>query len=576
MKQTRLINNVVGGSYEADEKIAGCSVSQNLYAESVEEASNGFYYTTALRSVEGERVVIDDIDVVDTQNQGCRGIFVASDDSIFAAFGNSIIRIRKNVVNGSYSYDEIATSDTIGNVRFCETGGINSHVCWIDGNPFVMAYPIDPVKAESQGISLPIKIRTPLRVYLTSDEIKKQENFHVIPNSICSIAGSVCVNDPENDTWYYSDAYVLGGTTYKRKIYSLDSDGNIRYKDGTYEILTLEKSLTEEDPKSDTAYFWLDRYSKPRFKTAEYSADNVVGMITGGDYLYVLGSKSLQIYTQETSTDANGFSSMVFSSSGRNIRDLGCKSPDSVAEINGNIVFLGASSRGERSVWATNGSAPVRISTNAIEREIENVDLYNSYGFGFVDNGHSFYMLTIPSIRKTYCYDFATKQWHNRSTRLSNGKDVEWWARYAVSSNGQIGIAGRGVNKFVVLDKSKFDDYRGEPIIKRRTAPILTSDFSPFIINDLQLMWNTGTTKDANNSMGAKDPVVMLEVSRDGGNTFDSEMWATGGKIGQYNHRSIWYGIGMGTMFVFRFTISDRVNVVITGAKVSHTKLAHF
>ena len=127
-----------------------------------------------------------------------------------------------------------------------------------------------------------------------------------------------------------------------------------------------------------------------------------------------------------------------------------------------------------------------------------------------------------------------------------------------------------------VLDKEKFDDIAGRPIIKRRICPILMSDFSPFIVNDLQLVWNTGTTRDVTNAEGARNPVVMLQVSTDGGNTFGDERWAYGGLTGQYSYRTIWYGIGAGTLFVFKFTISDRVNVVITGAKVSHTILAHF
>ena len=578
MKQTRLINQIVGGSYVQDERIVGCAVSQNLYAEAVEEASNGFYYTSALRSVEGERMVLDVTEVSDPNMQGCRGMFVASDDTIFAAFGMNVVRITKNPVTGAYSYERIYTqsAETIGPVRFCETGGINSHVVWIDGTEFVKAYPLDPEKATSQGISVPVKFRTPLRVYLTSDEIMNSVNEHVVPTSICSLAGCLAINDPLNDTWYYTDPYALGGTTYTRSVYDLDANGNIQYISGTYKVKTRSVSIMQEDPSSHTAYIWLDRYSKPKFQTAEYAADNVAGMVTIGDILVVMGSKSIQFYSQQTSTDAQGFSSIVFSSVNRNIRDLGLKAPDSMAVVDGKAVFLGSSSRGERSVWFTEGSAPVRISTNAIEREMEGRDITDAYGFGWMNNGHQFYCITIPSIRKTFCYDFATRQWHNRSSRLADGTDSNWWARFCVNAAGDILLSSGVTKKVAVMDKNKYDDYEERPIIKRRTCPILMSDFSPFIVNDLQLVWNTGTTRDVTNAQGARDPVVMLEVSTDGGNTYGEEIWGYGGETGQYSHRTIWYGIGMGTLFVFRFTISDRVNVVITGAKVSHTRLAHF
>ncbi len=577
MKQTRLLNNVIGGSYEADVKIAGCAVSQNLYAESVEEASNGFYYTSALRSVDGERVVLDLSAVKDVATKGCRGMFVASDNSIFAAFGSSIVRITKNPANGRFTYSTIYTESelTLSKVRFAETGGVNSHVCWVDGSTQVKAYPLEPEKAP-EGVSLPLKFTTPLRVYKTADEVVEDTNYNVRPSHICSINGCLVINDPENDTWYYTDAYILGGTNYERKVYDLDENGNIQYVDNTYEVKTRTVKLWETDGSSTASYLWLDRYSKPRFQTAEYSADKVSGMIVCGDLLFVIGTKSLQMYNQQASTDAQGFSSMVFSSVNRNIRDIGAKSTDTIAELNGNVIFLGASARGERSVWVTNGGAPVRISTNVMEREWEGVYLEDSYAFAWNENGHNFYAITIPRLQKTYCYDFATKQWHNRSTRLENGTDVEWWVKDVVNCDGDICLASDSESVIAKLDRKKFDDFRGQPIIKRRTAPILTNDYSPFMVNDLMLLWNNGTTDDINNENEAKNPVVMLEVSLDGGNTFGSERWGYGGEVGMYSHRTIWYGIGAGNMIVFRFTISDRVNVVITGCKVSYTALSNF
>lgn len=577
MKKTRLINNVIGGSYESDVMIAGCAVSQNLYAESVEDASNGFYFTTSLRSVEGERVVLDLSAIPNIDAVGCRGMFVASDNSVFAAFGSCVVRIRKNPIKNVYGYETIYHSNTLNleKVCFAETGGINSHVCWVDGGDIVFAYPLSTEKAT--GVSLPVRFHTPIRVYKTADEIVQDTEFHVRPTQICSINGCLVINDPDTDTWYYTDAYVLGGTNYIRNVYALDANGNIQYEDGdSYKVKTKEVNLWAEEPSSYTSYLWLDRYSKPRFQTAEYSADKISGMTVCGDLLFVIGEKSMQIYNQEASTDAQGFSSMVFSSVNRDIRDLGTKAKDSIVELDGNVIFLGSSARGERSVWMSNGGAPVRISTNVMEREWEGLRLEDAFSFGWMQNGHHFYCITVPAVGKTYCYDFATRQWHNRSTRLQNGTDGAWWVRFAVNLEGDICLGSNKEKVIAVLDKNKYDDFRGEPIIKRRTAPCLTNDFSPFMVNDLLLLWNTGTTNDINNENDARNPVVMLEVSFDGGNTFGPERWGYGGKVGMYSHRTIWYGIGAGNMIVFRFTISDRANVVITGCKISHTPLSNF
>lgn len=578
MKQARLINQVVGGSYVQDERIAGCAVSQNLYAESVEAASNGFYYTTALRSVPGERVVLEDFIDNDTYNQNCRGAFVASDESIFAAFGDGVYRISKGAFGALFAeriYTEAVPN--VGMVRFCETGGVNSHVCWVNGTTNVFAYPLAPEKATASGFTVPLKFFTPLRQYKTADQVINDTEERVSPDQICCVNGCLIINDPETDTWYFTDPYILGGVTYTREIYDLDDEGNVQYKDGSaYEVKTKEVRLTESDPGNGTSYLWLDRYSKPKFTTSSYSADRLTGIVTSGEFLFAFGTASIQVYGQSLSTDAQGFSSIEFTSSGRNFDEIGCRNSRTIVGKNNGVVFLGSSSRGERSVWYTNGGEPVRLSTNAIERMLDGKELSDAYALGYFDNGHAFYCLTVPELDRTFVYDFATKQWHNRSTFRMDSTEGKWWAEFAVCTYGRIYIAGGAVDKLVMLDSTKFDDYKGEPIVKRRTAPILTSDYSPFMVNELMLLWNTGTTTDATNESGARNPVVMLEVSRDGGNTYDDERWAYGGETGHYGHRTIWYGIGCGTMFVFRFTITDRVNVVITGAKVSHTALMHF
>lgn len=577
MKQTRLINQIVGGSYVADERIAGCAVSQNLYAEAVEEASNGFYFTASLRSVPGERVVCENFIEGDLYSQNCRGLFVASNGTVFAAFGDCIFVIEKTL--GQLVARKIYTESVpaLGRVRFCETGGVNSHVCWVNGSVTVYAYPIDPEKAVANGFTPPLKFITPLRQYRTADQVNNDSEEHVKPDHICAINGSLVINDPETDTWYFTDPYILGGVTYTREIYDLDESGNVQYKDGSaYEVKTKTVRLNEADAGSGTSYLWLDRYSKPRFTTASFMADRLSAVITSGELLFAFGTSSIQVYAPTLSSDAQGFSSMVFSSSGRNFKDVGCKAVNTVVDLNGNVVFLGSSSRGERSVWYTNGGNPARISTNAIERMMEGVDTSNAYAFGWVENGHVFYALTVPALDRTFVYDFSTSQWHNRSTYRNDSTEGLWWPEYAVSAYGAIVLAGKATDKLVQLDKDKYDDYRGEPIIKRRTAPVITNDYSEFMVNDVLLLWNNGTTRDYSNENGARDPVVMLEVSRDGGNTFDDEMWGMGGQTGQYGFRTVWYGIGAGTLFVFRFTISDRVNVVITGAKISFTPLGGF
>ena len=62
------------------------------------------------------------------------------------------------------------------------------------------------------------------------------------------------------------------------------------------------------------------------------------------------------------------------------------------------------------------------------------------------------------------------------------------------------------------------------------------------------------------------DPMVGLEVSKDGGKTWGQELWRSMGKIGKYLNRTYWNRIGTSRDTVFRWTITDPVKVVLTGA----------
>lgn len=576
------MQNVVGGSYESDVRMAGCSVSMNLYAEEV-EGNEGQYYTSALRSVDGESTANLGSDA---PADGCRGLILASDGYVYGMFGSGLYKIGMDA-SGAYSCEKLCTisdSDASSRVSFAETGGINSHVVWVNGSDACLwSYPLYPSKDDALGVTYPVSYPTPVRVYVSEGQIQSATTFseiedeNVVPAHVCCINGSIIIDDPEADTWYYTDAYMIGGTNSTRNIYVLDDEGNVQYEeDSSYEVLTEDVSLTSLDSTSGTAYLWLDRYSKPIYQTAEYSADKVTQMVVCGDYFYVFGAHSLQIYAQTTYTDAYGYSNMSFSSTGRSVRGIGCEIGDTVSTINGTCIFLGSSSDGARGVWYSQGSAPTRISTSAMEREWQGETMSGSYSLAWHENGHTFYALTVPSMDKTYVFDMATQQWHSRSTRSSKGRDCAWWPEYAVSLGNVTHLAGSGFAGLAYMDKDKFSDYLGNPIVKRRTCPILISDYSPFIINDIQLLWNTGTTTDRNDTTNSKNPVVMLEVSRDGGNTYGSAMFGRGGKTGQYGYRTIWRGIGRGTLMVLRFTISDMVKVVITGAKFAYSTLSRF
>lgn len=561
----------IGGSNKSDVMMDSPELLLNMFVEKTEAAENRGYTNKRLRSVEGERSVLEF--PFDTKI-GCRGMFTASDGSVFAAFNNSVYRITQKY-DGSLEYVDILTkSDTrieiqgkLSKIVFAETGGVDSNIIWVDGSEYVYAYSLnnDTIKY----------YRTPLRVYKNVDGGSRFDESHAEPSHVVCLSGVICINDVGNDTWYYTDPYVLGGTTSKRIVYKLDAKGNVVYKDASkIEVDTKEVEISDE-ASNGVAYLWLDRYSLPKFQTAEYVADKITSMVLSNDRIFCFGEKSLQIYSLTETSDAYGNSYSVFSSTGNNTRDNGSEFGSTVATLGGNVFWLGSSTIGEHSVWISNGGVPTRISSNVIERELRSfVNISDSYGFAYAYNGHQFYVLTIPSANKTFCYDASTNEWFNRSTRDMNaGKNRHWFPAFAVSAFGNIYLGSYSAQFLVQIDANKFTDYKDDPIIKQRVSPVFVKDFEPFRLDAFWMEWGVGLSSDVE-----LNPVAMLEASADGGNTYGDEAWGNGGNIGQYFWRTEWRRCfpicsdgELPRMYVVRVTISDPVKVVITGAKMQYS-----
>jgi hypothetical protein len=64
------------------------------------------------------------------------------------------------------------------------------------------------------------------------------------------------------------------------------------------------------------------------------------------------------------------------------------------------------------------------------------------------------------------------------------------------------------------------------------------------------------------------NPYVILQVSRDGGNTWGNEMWREIGKVGEYRKQIKWNRLGKSTDAVFKIVISDPIKVVLCSAVI--------
>lgn len=133
--------------------------------------------------------------------------------------------------------------------------------------------------------------------------------------------------------------------------------------------------------------------------------------------LWLLGSKTGEIWTTAPDQD------FPFTIIPGAFIEYGVLAPYSVATMDVSVIWLAQNDQGGGIVLRGKGYAVERISTHAIEQEIQKYPrLDDAIAYTYQENGHIFYVLTFPTADKTWTFDEATQMWHERAWMDSDGK----------------------------------------------------------------------------------------------------------------------------------------------------------
>jgi hypothetical protein len=165
------------------------------------------------------------------------------------------------------------------------------------------------------------------------------------------------------------------------------------------------------------------------------------------------------------------------------------------------------------------------ISNPEISRLIEDdIDQPGIIGFSFDQEGHAF--ASWSGTNWTKVHDASTKVWHDRK---SYGFD-RWRAIHSVRAFGKTLVGDRLSGKVGYLDKDVFTEYGGT-MVWQVVSPPMHAFPGGFILDALHFDMATGF-----GSLGST-PKVMIETSRDGGQTFTQYREVSLGVPGNYQAR---------------------------------------
>ena len=300
------------------------------------------------------------------------------------------------------------------------------------------------------------------------------------------------------------------------------------------------------------------------FASAEGNPDDVVAVFVDHREVWVFGTNSTEVWYNA------GLLDFPLTRIQGAFNELGCAAPYSIAKMDNQIYWLGKDARGQGVVFRAAGYIGQRISTHAIEWQMqEYANLEDAVGYTYQQDGHSFYVLNFPTANTTWVFDVATGAWHERAS-FSNGQFNRHRGNSQMFFNSTNAVGDYQNGKIYAFDLNVYAD-DGQPqkwLRSWRALPTGANNLARTIQHSMQLDCETGVGLVTGQG---ENPQVMLRWSDDGGHTWSNEHWKSMGRIGRFGYRTIWRRLGATLKIrdrVYEVSGTDPVRIYIMGAEL--------
>ena len=301
------------------------------------------------------------------------------------------------------------------------------------------------------------------------------------------------------------------------------------------------------------------------FASAEGSPDKIIALIVDHREIWVFGDNSVEVWYDAGNAD------FPLSRIQGAYNEIGCAAAYSVAKLDNGLFWLGSDARGNGIVYRANGYTGQRISTHAVEWQIQQYStISDAIAYTYQQDGHAFYVLTFPTANATWVYDVSTQAWHERAG-FSNGQFTRHRSNCQMNFNREIIVGDYENGKLYAFDLQKYsDDGAVQKWLRSwRALPTGQNNLKRTTQHMLQLDCESGVGIDGTGQ--GIDAEVMLRWSDDGGHNWSSEHWRSMGKIGQTGRRVIWRRLGMTMKLrdrIYEISGTDPVKIAIMGAEL--------
>lgn len=268
------------------------------------------------------------------------------------------------------------------------------------------------------------------------------------------------------------------------------------------------------------------------------STDNLVTLYENNRELWLIGERTSEVWYN------SGGVNFAFSRLPGIGPQIGCSAQHSIMRLGTDLAWLAANENGQNIIVKTNQYSYERISNHSIENALSSYpQVSDCLGDCYEDIGHVMGFFTLPTADTTWVYDVSTDMWWQRLSWNSatgtyhrhigncfvNFANLRLWGDY---QTGQIHQQSR----------SFYTDNGAVLRAQRRTPHVWSPETRKRIFySNLQVEFTPGVGLQTGQG---SDPQAMIRWSDDGAVSWEFEIWAPIGKIGETKNRAVVQQIG--------------------------------
>ena len=292
---------------------------------------------------------------------------------------------------------------------------------------------------------------------------------------------------------------------------------------------------------------------------AQSAADSLQAVMADHSVLNVFGGNTSEFWQD------NGSPDMPYGQIPGSSAEFGLASAFSLSKFDNSIVGLFKNKMGAINVSRLQGFSLRKLSDSDMDKifsQYATSDVGQAVGCAFMIGGHPIYLLNVDGT-DTWAYDGLTNIW----SEWQDTNGGRFLGQKFAAFQGMFLLSDYSTGTIYELDPNAYDD-TGNTFGMEVWSKHIWNDDKYIGINQIQIDIESGSGTATGQGV---NPVMDLQVSKDGGQSFYSVGFSSMGPIGNYTTRCIWRSLGAARDWVLKLRITDPIHRVVTGATADLT-----